>query len=254
MSDAGLVQRANMHNHAKCCADRSKSYRDIVIFKLLGCRQTPYWIFLDLKFVTDQTATKAKLRHSAKFRWNRWNCGRHMAIFRFFKMAAAAMFDFWNYKFLTVLTVGGIISVELRYRAKFRGDWSNRRRDITILDFSRRWQPPSWIFEISNFWTVGTVKRVELHHCAKFRQNRLNHGRDMAIFWFFQDSGRPPSWICYACVGTTHEGHLVVFVTVQKLDGIDAVVLIICTFFDFASLGWKRLFTPQNGGWGGFTP
>jgi len=37
-------------------------------------------------------------------------------------------------------------------------------------------------------------------------------------------------------VGTTHEGHLVVFVTVQNLVGIDAVVLIICTFFDFASL------------------
>jgi len=31
-------------------------------------------------------------------------------------------------------------------------------------------------------------------------------------------------------------GHLVVFITVQNLVGIDAVVLIICTFFDFASL------------------
>ena len=33
-----------------------------------------------------------------------------------------------------------------------------------------------------------------------------------------------------------------------KMVGIDAVVLIICTFFDFRSLAWKRLFTPQN--WG----
>jgi len=47
-------------------------------------------------------------------------------------------------------------------------------------------------------------------------------------------------------VGTTHEGHSVVFITVQNLVGIDAVVLIICTFFDFASSAWKRLFTPQN--------
>ena len=38
------------------------------------------------------------------------------------------------------------------------------------------------------------------------------------------------------------------FITVQNLVGIDAVVLIICTFFDFASLAWKRLFNPQN--WG----
>jgi len=52
--------------------------------------------------------------------------------------------------------------------------------------------------------------------------------------------------ICDACVGTTHEGHLVVFITEQNLVGIDAVVLIICTFFDFRKLAWKRLFTPQN--------
>jgi len=54
--------------------------------------------------------------------------------------------------------------------------------------------------------------------------------------FLFQDGGRPPSWICNACVGTTHEGRLVVFITVQNLVGIEAVVLIICTFFDFASL------------------
>jgi len=89
---------------------------------------------------------------------------------------------------------------------------------------------------------------VELHLHAKFRQNRSNRGWDITIFRFFQDGGRPPSWICNACVGTTHEGHLVVFITVQSLAGIDAVVLIICAFFDFASLAWKRLFTPQN--WG----
>jgi len=52
---------------------------------------------------------------------------------------------------------------------------------------------------------------------------------------FFKDGGRPPSWICVAYVGTTHEGHLVVCITVQNLVGIDAVFLIICTFFDFAS-------------------
>ena len=55
-------------------------------------------------------------------------------------------------------------------------------------------------------------------------------------------------------MGTTHEGHLVVFITVQNLVGIDAVVLILCTFFDFASLACKRLFTPQNWGFGVFDP
>ena len=107
-----------------------------------------------------------------------------MAIFRFFKMAAAAILDFRNFKILM----------------------------------------------------VGAVKRVEMLQHAKFRQNRLNHGRDMAIFRFFQDDGRPPSWICNACGKTTREGHLVVFMTVQNLVGIDAVVLIIYTVFDFVSL------------------
>ena len=58
--------------------------------------------------------------------------------------------------------------------------------------------------------------------------------RDITIFRFFQDSGRPPSWIYNACVGITHEGHLVVFITVQNLVGIDAVVLIICSYALFS--------------------
>jgi len=77
----------------------------------------------------------------------------------------------------------------------------------------------------------------------------------MVIFRFLQDGGRPPSWICYVHVWTTHEGHLVVFIAVQNLVGIDAVVLKICMFFDFSSLAGKRLFTPPKMVfWGGFDP
>jgi len=39
----------------------------------------------------------------------------------------------------------------------------------------------------------------------------------MAIFLFFQDGGRPPSWICCVGVWTTHEWWLVVFIIVQNL-------------------------------------
>jgi len=63
--------------------------------------------------------------------------------------------------------------------------------------------------------------------------------------------------ICDAYVGTTHEEHLVVFITVLNLVENGAVVLIICTFFDFASLAWKRLFTysrPKIRGFWGFWP
>jgi len=70
-----------------------------------------------------------------------------------------------------------VISVELRHHANFRGDRSNRCRDIAILDFSRCRLPPSWIFKILNFLTVAMVKKVELRHCAKFSLNRSNWKR-----------------------------------------------------------------------------
>jgi len=54
----------------------------------------------------------------------------------------------------------------------------------------------------------------------------------MAIFRFFPDGDRPSSWIYCTHVQTTHEGHLVVFIAVQNLVGIGAVVL----FFNFATL------------------
>jgi len=49
-------------------------------------------------------------------------------------------------------------------------------------------------------------------------------------FSIFQDGGCQLSWIC--CVGewTTHEGRLVVSITVQNLVGIDAEILIVCKF------------------------
>ena len=47
--------------------------------------------------------------------------------FQFFKMAAAAILDFKNLKFLTFEKV---MSVELRNRAKFCRNRSNRGRDM----------------------------------------------------------------------------------------------------------------------------
>jgi len=52
-----------------------------------------------------------------------------MVIFGFFKMAAAAIFDFRNFEFLMV---GRVTSVELLHRAKFRRNRSNRGRDMRV--------------------------------------------------------------------------------------------------------------------------
>ena len=69
-------------------------------------------------------------------------------FFRFFKMAAAAILDFQNLKFLTAGTVKW---VELHQRAKFRENRLNRGQNMAIFRFPRWRQPPSWILEISKF-------------------------------------------------------------------------------------------------------
>ena len=55
-----------------------------------------------------------------------------MAIIRFFKMAAAAILDFENFKFLTVVAVK---RVELHHRAKFRPNRPNCGCDMAIFRF-----------------------------------------------------------------------------------------------------------------------
>jgi len=49
-------------------------------------------------------------------------------------------------------------------------------------------------------------------------------------FSIFKNGGRPPSWICFTPVGTTHEDCFAVFVTVQNLVVIGAVISTVCKF------------------------
>jgi len=49
-----------------------------------------------------------------------------------------------------------------------------------------------------------------MRYDAKFIGDRSNFREDMPIFRFFQYGGFPPSWICDACIWTTHEGHLTI--------------------------------------------
>jgi len=61
-----------------------------------------------------------------------------------------------------------------------------------------------------------------MHLHAKFHQNPSIHCGDTAVF---QDDGHPPCWICLGHIWTTHKGYLVVFMTMQNLVAIDAIVL-----------------------------
>jgi len=77
----------------------------------------------------------------------------------------------------------------------------------------------------------------------------------MTIFRFFQDSGPPPSWICYVCIRTTLEGRLVVFIAMQNLVGIDAVLIICMLCFSISRVWLENAYSrPQNWGFWGFYP
>ena len=80
--------------------------------------------------------------------------------------------------------------------------------DMTIFLFFK--MAAAVILDFSNltFLAVGRLKMVELRCLAKFGRNRSHRGGDMAIFFlFFQDGGRPPSWIYCVCVfGSSTKG------------------------------------------------
>ena len=113
-------------------------------FIFLGCWLPPSWISLNFKFVTDRTVMRAELRHPAKFRWNRWKCGRDMAIFQFFNnclVIGRGMSMLWGSKIaLSNWQSQWPLTQGWRYRAacdnaECCADQSNRCRDIVILIF-----------------------------------------------------------------------------------------------------------------------
>ena len=81
-------------------------------------------------------------------------------------MAAAAILDFKNFKFLTV---GTVKRVEVLHRAKFRKNWSNHGWNMAIFLFFKMAAAAILDFRNFKFLTAGAVKIVELRHHAKFR-------------------------------------------------------------------------------------
>jgi len=90
-------------------------------------------------------------------------------------MAAAAIMDFQNLKFLTLATVK---SVELHTLLNFV---EIARTAAEISRFFKMAAAAILNFKNFKFLMVGTFKRVELHHFAKFRRNRSNRCRDMRV-------------------------------------------------------------------------
>jgi len=117
----------------------------------------------------------------------------------------------------------------MRHPAIFCKDRSYRSGDMADFRFSR-WRP-SAILDFQKLeiklpvWFGGPIC-VIVPNFAKISRTVP----EICPFSIFQDSGRPPSWICFTHVGTTHEEYLVVFVTVQNLVVIGAVISIVCKF------------------------
>ena len=80
---------------------------------------------------------------------------------------------------------------------------------------------PSWILkvEIFNTWTCSESRYAST---CKILCQSVELLQRFGRFSIFQDGGRPPSWIGFTRVGTTHEEYLVVFVTVQNL--VDPII------------------------------
>jgi len=77
--------------------------------------------------------------------------------------------------------------------------------------------------EIGNFngRSAVRVQYASLYQISPKSVKLLQRYGDLT---FFSDGGHPPSWICWALIGTTHDDHLMVSIVVQNLVEIDAGV------------------------------
>ena len=101
-----------------------------------------------------------------------------MAIFRFFKMAAAATLDLKK----NFLTVGTVKSVEPRHYAKFYRNRLNRGRDIAIFGFFQMVAAVILDFKIFNGQTRQEGRTTSLCQIStKSLQSRPTYG-DFLLF------------------------------------------------------------------------
>jgi len=80
--------------------------------------------------------------------------------------------------------------------------------------------------KIRNFNGRSAVRSqcASLYQILSKSVKRLQRYGDLTVF--FQNGGRPPSWICWAPIGTTRDDFLMVSIVLQNLVEIDAVVSI----------------------------
>ena len=123
--------------------------------------------------------------------------------------------------------VGAVKGHILHQRTKLYKDRSNCYGDIAIFVIfqygGRRHFGFSKIRKFNDRFAVRG-QYASLYQILSKSVKRLQRYSDLPVF--FQNGGRPPSWICWASTGTTHDDFLMVSIVVQNLVEIDAVVSI----------------------------
>ena len=134
-----------------------------------------------------------------------------------------------RYGDLTVSKMAAVRHLGL-WKIKFREDRSIHCCDIAIfVIFQDGCRRHLGFWKIGNFIDLSPIGFQSASPCqisSKSVKRVLRYG-DLTVFSKWR---RPPSWICRARIGTTHEVYLVVFIVVLNLVWIAAVLSIIWKF------------------------
>ena len=128
------VTRVKMHDDdsAKFHINRSNHGRSIVISRFFKMAAVRHLGFLKVGNFNLRSSVETQYASPCQIYRRSLKPFRRYGDFRFCKMAAAAILDFWHFKFWTVRTVKRI---DRRHLAKFYRNRSNHGRDMAIFGF-----------------------------------------------------------------------------------------------------------------------
>jgi len=170
-------------------------------------------------------------------------------IFRFCKMAAAAISDCRIRKILLV-DGDGVWRAQTHHNTKFCQNWSFHCRDITIFQIFKMASASILYFWNCKILLAIGVQKVETHQNAKLCQNRSIGCKDnfliIKTFWLFKMAAVRHLGFVWGHIWTTNSEYLRMSIILKNLVMIDEVVFVIWTFQYLAHLGGKCLFTPPK--------
>jgi len=146
-------------------------------------RPPPCWIFEIVNFYLLLVSAGPRRISVANFVKIGHSVAEILHFFRIFKMAAAAILDFWNRE---ILLVTGVQRVETHHHAEFYQNRSISCEDIKIFQFFKMAAVP----HLGTIWGIfgpPTVSTWGLYHSAKFGYDRCSsfHNMNISIFGTF---------------------------------------------------------------------